>query len=130
MDVPDNNYGHSPLPEFSLDPAVVHLNHGSYGAVPKVPQAEQARWRERIEADPSGFFRNELPGLVREAAGAAACVFGGNGKDWVFVENATQAANAAIPALQLGEGDHVLATSESTTRCGKRSSITGAGGVP
>ncbi len=105
-------FGRARLADFSLDPNIVHLNHGSYGAVPKVLAEEQLRWRARIEANPTWFFRQELPGLLREAADAPASAFGGSADDWVFIENATQAANAVIPALELKEGDHVLATSE------------------
>ncbi len=105
-------YGHPRLKDFVLDPAKVHLNHGSYGAVPKALTEAQDLWRARIESNPSSFFRSELPLLLRQAAERVADCFGGRGEDWVFVENATQGANAAIPALSLAEGDHVLATAE------------------
>ena len=105
-------YGRARLADFALDPAKVYLNHGSYGAVPKALREEQARWRARMEANPSHFFRGELSGLLRQAADRVARAFGGRGEDWVFVENATQGANAVIEALSLGPGDHVLATSE------------------
>ena len=32
--------------EWSLDPEVHHLNHGSYGALPRVVYAEQKKWQE------------------------------------------------------------------------------------
>lgn len=105
-------YGRVRLAEFGLDPSLIHLNHGSYGAVPNVLAEAQDDWRRRIEANPSGFFWGELPPLLREGAEAAVREFGGEGEDWVFVENATQAANSVVAALRLQPGDHVLATSE------------------
>ncbi|MDP6706261.1 MAG: aminotransferase class V-fold PLP-dependent enzyme [Alphaproteobacteria bacterium] len=104
-------YGHARLKDFALDPAKVHLNHGSFGAVPNVLAEVQDRWRTRLEANPTGLFRG-LPGLLRQTAARVAEAFGGRAEDWVFVENATQGANAAIPALALSTGDHVLATTE------------------
>src|SRR5947208_831400 len=44
-----------------IDPAIAHLNHGSFGAVP-VPVIEaQDRWRRKVESDPTGFFWWVLP---------------------------------------------------------------------
>lgn len=105
-------FGRARLAEFELDPAKVHLNHGSYGAVPRVLTKVQAEWRARVEANPSAFFRGEIRDLLRAGAARVAQSYGGKGEDWVFVENATQGANAAIDALELSPGDHVLATSE------------------
>ena len=112
MGVTEPIFGRTRLADFALDPAKVHLNHGSYGAVPRALAETQAEWRARIEANPSGFFRGRLADLLREGAARVAVSFGGQGEDWVFVENATQGANAAIDALDLKPGDHVLATSE------------------
>lgn len=35
---------------FALDPAVLHWNHGSYGAAPRAALAAQQAVRERLEA--------------------------------------------------------------------------------
>ncbi len=108
----ENRYGRHRLKDFDLDPAKVHLNHGSYGAVPHVLLEAQAGWRRRIERNPSDFFRRELGPLLRQEAARVAGAFGGKAEDWVFVENATQGACSAIRALALAPGDHVAATSE------------------
>ncbi len=105
-------YGHHRLADFDLDPAKVHLNHGSYGAVPHHLMEAQASWREQMERNPSDFFRRELALLLRQDAARIAETFGGQAEDWVFVENATQGACSAIRALDLSPGDHVAATSE------------------
>ncbi len=106
------DYGHLRLADFALDSGKTHLNHGSYGAVPLALTAAQAGWRERIERNPTGFMRAELPDLLREAARRVAAAFGGRGDDWVFVDNATAGANAVIASLVLEPGDHLLATGE------------------
>ena len=42
-------YGHSLLADFLLDPAALHLNHGSYGAVPRRVMQAQNGFRELTE---------------------------------------------------------------------------------
>ncbi len=61
---------------FLLDPTVVHLNHGSFGAVPRVVLEAQQRVRDRAEANPMRFFRVESPGLRAHAREVAAAFLG------------------------------------------------------
>ena len=48
---------------FSLDPDVIYLNHGAFGACPPVVQAVQREFRDRLERNPVHFFMRELEGL-------------------------------------------------------------------
>jgi isopenicillin-N epimerase len=106
-------HGHAALSAFSLRPDRLHLNHGSYGAVPRKVQAEQDRVRAHIEADPTTFFGEELPELMRAMAGHVACRFGGEAKDWVFCENATAAVSGILASFALQPGDEILTTSHA-----------------
>ena len=101
----------STLDAFELDPQYVHLNHGSYGAVPRDVRLEQDRWRARIEANPTGFFNDEYPQLMRGMASHVARRFGGSAEDWVFCENATAAVSAVLHSLRIESGDEILTTS-------------------
>src|SRR5262245_45228731 len=92
-------FGHVRRREFLLAEAVDHLNHGSFGAVPRVVLAAAAEWRERMEADPTTFFRRDLVPGLRAAAARVADFLGGRGEDWAFVENATAGLNAIIASL-------------------------------
>lgn len=47
--------------EWDLDPDFLTLNHGSYGATPRIVLAAQTEWRRRMEAQPTRFFSRELP---------------------------------------------------------------------
>jgi isopenicillin-N epimerase len=105
--------GHAVLSEFALAPELVHLNHGSYGAVPCTVLAEQERWRARIEGDPTGFFQYVYPAELRRSAECVAAAFGGAAGDWVFCENATVAANSVFASFPLEPGDEVLTTSHA-----------------
>lgn len=99
-----------PRSEWLLDPEVTFLNHGSFGATPRIVLAEQARWRERMERHPTGFMTFELPAALRQAATRLAAFVGAAVESLVFVENATAACNAVLGSLALSEGDEILLT--------------------
>lgn len=105
-------FGHARLADFSLTAGVAHLNHGSYGAAPRVVTDAAQVWRERMEADPTSFFRDELPGATRAGAERVAGFLGGRGEDWAFLENATQGTNAIIASLRLEPGDEFICLSQ------------------
>jgi isopenicillin-N epimerase len=105
--------GHAALSAFSLSTDRIHLNHGSYGAVPRKVQAEQDWLRAHIEADPTTFFGEELPDLMRAQAAHVARHFGGNPQDWVFCENATAAVSGVLASFSLRPGDEILTTSHA-----------------
>ncbi|HEU4726752.1 MAG TPA: hypothetical protein VFT22_02655, partial [Kofleriaceae bacterium] len=46
----------SSIQRWSLDPAIVHLNHGSYGGCPRAVTLTAAAWRARLEAAPMRFM--------------------------------------------------------------------------
>ncbi|MGN6517245.1 MAG: aminotransferase class V-fold PLP-dependent enzyme [Rhizomicrobium sp.] len=110
---PDTPEGRAALDLFQLSPDLLHLNHGSYGAVPKIVRAEQDRRRAQIESNATGFFRDELPGELRRLAGLAAQRFGGDAQGWVFCENATQAVNSVLASFGLKPGDEIVTTSHA-----------------
>jgi isopenicillin-N epimerase len=105
-------FGHARLTDFLLAPDVIHLNHGGFGATPRSVLMEAQSWREKMEADPSNFFREELPLGLRRSANRVAGFLGGIGDDWVFVENATAGLNAIVASLQLEPGDEILCLSQ------------------
>lgn len=95
---------------WSLETGMTFLNHGSYGATPIAIQKEQARWRERLEAQPVRFMLDIAPKEIRRAADSLAAFLGVNGQDIGFVENATAGINAVLRSLTFKAGDEVLVT--------------------
>jgi isopenicillin-N epimerase len=93
-----------------LDPEYIFLNHGSYGATPRSVLAEQDRWRGRMERHPNNFMNIELPAALRVAAASLASFLNCNGKDLVFIENATVGCNAVLNSLRFTAGDEILVT--------------------
>ena len=77
-----------------LDPEVAHLNHGSYGAVPKPVLEAQRLAAEAIERSPERFYRAELtqPSTPCEAAWPSSRH---RPEGLVLVQNATEAVQVA-----------------------------------
>jgi isopenicillin-N epimerase len=86
----------------------VSVNHGSFGATPRVVLSAQQEWQRRMEAQPGRFFRRVLPDALRHAADRLGAFIGADGKDVAFVENATVGCNAVLRSLSLAAGDEVL----------------------
>jgi isopenicillin-N epimerase len=95
--------------EWDLDPGWLTVNHGSYGATPRVVLAAQREWQRRMEAQPCRFMGRELPPALRSAADALAAFIGAEGSDLAFVENATVGCNAVLRSAELAPGDEILA---------------------
>jgi isopenicillin-N epimerase len=94
--------------EWSLDPQFLTVNHGSFGATPRVVLAAQQDWQRRMEAQPSRFMRAVWPGALRHAAERLGQFIGADGKDLAFVPNATTGCNAVLRSLRLQAGDEVV----------------------
>lgn len=97
--------------EFLLDPDFLTVNHGSFGATPRVVLAAQDAWRRRMEAQPSRFMGRVLPEALRAAAERLAEFLGARGQDVVFVDNATAGCNAVLRSLRLAPDDEVVVLS-------------------
>jgi isopenicillin-N epimerase len=97
---------------FDLDPTRVHLNHGSFGAVPRAVTRAQADFRARAEANPMRFFRVEIPGLKEDARHVAARFLQVGAEEVALVRNVTQSASVVLSNLaaqgRLGPGDVVV----------------------
>jgi isopenicillin-N epimerase len=97
--------------EWPLDPQWLTVNHGSFGATPRVVTAAQDAWRRRLEEQPSRFMRRVLPDALRHTATRLGEFVGADGKDIVFVENATVGCNAVLRSLRFEPGDEILVLS-------------------
>jgi len=96
---------------FPLDPDISYLNHGGYGVTPVAVASVAQDWRRLIDANPTSFLQREnlLP-LVRHSADIVAARLGGQGEDWVFTANVTDAANAILRTMRLQPGDEIVLT--------------------
>jgi isopenicillin-N epimerase len=95
---------------FLLDPDVVFLNHGSFGACPLPVFERYQEWQRELERRPVEFLGRRLPELMDEARAALAGYVGADASDVIFVPNATAGLNMAARSLPLEPGDEILAT--------------------
>jgi isopenicillin-N epimerase len=95
---------------FLLDPDVVYLNHGSYGACPRAVFERYQAWQRELEREPVDFIGRRLPELLATARAELGAFVGAPPDDLTFVPNATTGVNVAARALELRPGDEVLAT--------------------
>jgi isopenicillin-N epimerase len=102
---------------FVLDPGVIFLNHGSFGACPRpVFKAYQA-WQRRLENQPIQFFHHDLPSFERETHRALGAYLNVNPDDLALVTNATYGVNIISRSLALGPGDEILTTNQEYGSC-------------
>jgi len=91
-----------------LEPKMIFLNHGSYGATPTEVLKVQSQWQRQLEAQPCQFINCIAPLEIRAAADSLAQFLGAQGEDLAFVENTTAGINAVLRSFPLGEGDEVV----------------------
>jgi isopenicillin-N epimerase len=96
--------------DFAIDPGLTLLNHGSFGATPRVVLAEQSMWRDRIEADPIEMLVRQGPALLEKSKTAIGNWLGMKPEDFGFVTNATEGINCVLRSLDFQPGDELLTT--------------------
>jgi isopenicillin-N epimerase len=102
---------------FLLDPDIVFLNHGSFGACPRpVFEAYQACQLE-LERRPVEFLGRRSAELLASARARLAGHVGATPDDLVFIPNTTTGVNTVARSLALEPGDEVLATDQEYGAC-------------
>jgi isopenicillin-N epimerase len=102
---------------FLLDPNVIFLNHGSYGATPKPVFEAYQNWQLRLERQPVLFLGREFNHLMLEARSALGRYLKAAADDLVFIPNATHGVNIIAHSLRLQPGDEVLTTDHEYGAC-------------
>ncbi len=97
---------------FLLDPEVLFLNHGSFGACPRPVFEDYQRWQLKLERQPVEFLdgRRGLEANLRASRTALAAELGTAPDNVAQVSNATTGLNIALQSLPLQAGDEILTT--------------------
>ena len=96
--------------QFLLDPGIVYLNHGSFGACPKPVFEAYQHWQRELERQPVDFLNRRAAGLLAEARAKLATYLGVEADDVVYFPNPTTALNMVARSLDLRPGDEILTT--------------------
>jgi len=95
---------------FLLRPDVVHLNHGSYGAVPLPVLAAQSEVSEAIERSPEQFYRADLAPAMDAVRAQVAAFLHTDPGGLALVQNATEAVQVVLEAVGFAPGNEILFT--------------------
>jgi len=95
---------------FLLDPDVIFLNHGSFGACPKPVFEAYQKWQRELERQPVEFLNRRAIGLLAEARARLAAYLGVATDEVVYFPNPTTALNMVARSLDLSPGDEILTT--------------------
>ena len=103
-----------PLPDladhFLLRRDITYLNHGSFGACPTPVFDTYQQWQRELEREPVDFLSRRVGGLLAAAREQLGAFVGADGRNLVFVPNATFGVNIVARSLELEPGDEILST--------------------
>lgn len=96
--------------QWSFQPGVTYLNHGSFGPSPRAVLAARQEWVERLQGNPMDFFVRQMEEHLAAARTRLGAFIGTKGENLFFIENATFGMNILAASFPLTAGDEVLAT--------------------
>jgi isopenicillin-N epimerase len=102
---------------FLLDPSIVFLNHGSFGATPKSVFETYQNWQLRLECQPVLFLGRELDGLLKNSRQVLGDYLNADVDDLIYIPNATHGVNIIAHSLQLAPDDEILTTDHEYGAC-------------
>jgi isopenicillin-N epimerase len=107
----------SPLERWSLDPGVVHLNHGSYGGCLRAVTLTAQAWRARLEAAPMQFFVLDWQTELDRARASLAAFVHAPAERLVFVPSSTTGFAIAVNSIEIGAGDEIVTIDQTYRAC-------------
>ena len=95
---------------FLLDKNITYLNHGSFGACPKIIMDQYFKLQLELEREPIDFLANEITKQLKKSRVALSKYVDCPGEDVVFFPNPSTAINMVAKSLILSKNDEVLTT--------------------
>jgi isopenicillin-N epimerase len=100
-----------------LDPDVVFLNHGSFGACPTVVLEKQRELRDLMEREPIRFFVETAEEMLDQSRAVVARLVQADAEGIAFVPNATAGVNTVVRSLKFQPGDELLTNTHEYNAC-------------
>jgi len=98
---------------WTLDRNIAFLNHGSFGATPRVVLAAQQELRAELEREPVHFYDRVAPGRLDTALEALGAFLDAPADCLGFVTNATEGVHAVIRSTPFSPGDEIISTAHA-----------------
>ena len=95
---------------FFFQEGVTYLNHGSFGACPKIIFEDYQKWQIQLETQPVQFLTDKLYESLRNSRESLAAFLGCKHDEILFFQNPTTAISNIIYNLNLKPEDEVLMT--------------------
>lgn len=102
---------------WNLDPKIVFLNHGSFGATPAKVLEKQSEYRRMMEYEPVHFFMDIMPELYDISKRSLSEFLGAEPDNMVFVQNTTTGVNQILNSFPVKQGDEWLVSSHAYGAC-------------
>lgn len=103
--------------QFQLNPEIIFLNHGSFGATPRPVFEVYRTWQARLENQPVLFLGRELPELLFNAREKLGIYLNAGAEDLVFIPNSTFGINIIARSLKMDPGDQILTSDHEYGAC-------------
>lgn len=104
---------------WTLDPGVTFLNHGSFGACPKVVIDTQRSFQDQLEREPVAFFLEAYPGLLHQTKLSLAQFLDAPLDSIAMLRNTTEGVNAILSSIDWRPDDEILVTNHTYPACVK-----------
>ena len=104
---------------WQLNPDIIFLNHGSFGATPTVVLEQQQHFRAALESEPIQFLAPErkLEPKLDRVREIVATLVRCDSQDLAFVRNVTDGVNAVLRSFPFESGDEIVITNLGYNAC-------------
>ena len=85
---------------FYLNKNLIYLNHGSFGATPRIILDKFFKLTLRMENNLMKFFIDDYPNLIKQARESISKILNSPTNNLAFIENATTGINSVLRSLQ------------------------------
>lgn len=103
--------------EFLINPDIIFLNHGSFGATPRPVFEVYQNWQRRMEYQPVQFLAREFNEHLFGSRKELGKFLNVDPQNLVYIPNATVGANILARSLKLVPGDEILSTDHEYGAC-------------